>query len=162
MLTSFFPFPIFVCVNSMQQKLGQNQQEFQALFGFMKRWQRKRESPNLSCKAPEKEELLRVSTVTWQKFWKTTELQLERLSVVGFRVRGLDCILSKWYFWKNSYSHRHQGQVTSTYGQKAASEHMKTHLYHIYVKKSGSPAPWHTQSSRYCNSLRMYHCGNKT
>lgn len=100
MLTSFFPFPIFVCVNSMQQKLGQNQHEFHALLSFTKRWQRKRESPNLSYKAPEKEELLWVSTVTWQKFWKRTELQLERLSVVGFRVRGFDCTLSKWYFWK--------------------------------------------------------------
>lgn len=162
MLTSFFPFPIFVCVNSMQQKLGQNQHEFEALFSFTKRWQRKRESPNLSYKAPEKQELLWVSTVTWQKFWKRTKLQLEGLSAVGFGVRGFDCILSKWYFSKKSYSHRHQGQVISTYGQKAASEYMNTHLYYNYVKKSGSPAPCQAQSSRYCNILRMYHSGNKT
>lgn len=154
MLTSFFPFPIFVCVNSMQQKLGQNQHEFWALFSLYE------EVANLSCQAPEKE-LLWVSTVTWQKFWKRNELQLGGLSVVGFGVRGFDCILSKLYFWKN-YSHRHPGQVTSTYRQKADSEHMNTHLYYIYVKKYESPAPQHTQSSRYCNILRMYHWGNKT
>lgn len=47
MLTSFFPFPIFVCVNSMQQKSGQNQHEFQALLSFTKRWQRKRVSQSV-------------------------------------------------------------------------------------------------------------------
>lgn len=49
-----FPFPIFVCVNSTPQKLGQNQHQFQALFIFMKRWQGKRESPNLSYQAPKR------------------------------------------------------------------------------------------------------------
>lgn len=52
-----FPFPIFVCVNSMQQKLGQNQHQFQDLFIFMKRWQGKRVSQSV-VQSPKKEESL--------------------------------------------------------------------------------------------------------